>query len=125
MGSRPLGLLVSPLSFYLTSYLAASEADAVSNSLFESSAEIFPMRLRHYGMATAAASQWAFNFTISKLTPYMVNGLPNGRLFFVFAAINVLNSAFGFSLPEVSLPFLRLDFDLLTMPFSCLLFPSI
>jgi hypothetical protein len=31
----------------------------------------------------------------------VVNGLPNGKLFFVFAAINVLNSSFGFWLPEV------------------------
>ncbi|KAL7416371.1 sugar transporter [Mrakia frigida] len=62
--------------------------------------EIFPMRLRHYGMAVAAASQWAFNFTLTKITPYLVLALPNGRLFFMFAGINVLVAAFGFWLPE-------------------------
>lgn len=40
-------------------------------------------------MATAAASQWAFNYVLSKITPYLVTGLPNGKLFFLFGAINV------------------------------------
>ncbi|KAL7410405.1 putative high-affinity glucose transporter of the major facilitator superfamily [Mrakia frigida] len=62
--------------------------------------EIFPMRLRHYGMAVAASTQWAFNFTMSKITPYLINGLPNGKIFILFACINVLSSAFGFWLPE-------------------------
>ncbi|KAL7412364.1 putative high-affinity glucose transporter of the major facilitator superfamily [Mrakia frigida] len=62
--------------------------------------EIFPMRLRHYGMAVAAATQWAFNFTLTKITPYLVLDLPNGKLFFMFAGVNVLSAAFGFWLPE-------------------------
>ncbi|KAK4706068.1 hypothetical protein P7C70_g131, partial [Phenoliferia sp. Uapishka_3] len=42
------------------------------------------------------------SFCITKITPTLVNNLPNGRLFFLFAAINVLGAAFGFWLPETA-----------------------
>ncbi|KAM0746263.1 putative high-affinity glucose transporter of the major facilitator superfamily [Meredithblackwellia eburnea MCA 4105] len=64
--------------------------------------EIFPMRLRPYGMGVASSTQWIFNFCITKITPTLVIKLPNGRLFFLFAAMNVVSSAFGFWLPETA-----------------------
>ncbi|KAL8277929.1 hypothetical protein RQP46_009748 [Phenoliferia psychrophenolica] len=65
-------------------------------------AEIFPMRLRPYGMGVASSTQWIFNFCITKITPTLVLNLPNGRLFFLFAAMNVASGCFGFWLPETA-----------------------
>ena len=50
--------------------------------------DIFPTRTRHFGLATASASQWLFNFVLSKITPTLVTDL-NYKLFFMFATINI------------------------------------
>jgi hypothetical protein len=47
------------------------------------------------------------NWHVSRALAVVI-GLPNGKLFFVFAAINVLNSCFGFWLPEVRISSLSL-----------------
>lgn len=60
------------------------------------------MRIRHYGMSTAAATQWCFNFVLTKLTPYLIIGLPGGKVFILFACTNLLSAAFGFWVPETS-----------------------
>lgn len=51
-------------------------------------ADIFPTRTRHFGLATASASQWLFNFVLSKVTPSMVSAL-GFKLFLMFATINI------------------------------------
>ncbi|KAG8872262.1 hypothetical protein FRB97_007820 [Tulasnella sp. 331] len=62
--------------------------------------DIFPNRTRHYGLAVASASQWLFNFTISKVTPFMETGL-GYKLFITFATINILGMAtFAYLIPE-------------------------
>lgn len=53
--------------------------------------EIFSNRTRHYGLMTAAATQWLWNFVVSKCTPLMVIALPNGGMFFFFACINIIS----------------------------------
>ncbi|WOO76572.1 Quinate permease [Vanrija pseudolonga] len=53
--------------------------------------EIFSNRTRHYGLMTAAATQWLWNFVVSKCTPLMVIALPNGGMFFFFACINIVS----------------------------------
>lgn len=50
--------------------------------------DIFPTRTRHFGLATASASQWLFNFIVSKWTPAMKTAL-GYKLFFMFASINL------------------------------------
>ncbi|CED83916.1 sugar transporter [Phaffia rhodozyma] len=62
--------------------------------------EIFPTRVRAQGMSIAAATQWCFNFVLTKITPYLVLDLPNGKIFFLFACTNLLSAAFGFWIPE-------------------------
>ena len=76
--------------------------------------EIFNNRTRHYGLMTAAATQWAWNFGVTKATPLMVIKLPHGGIvrfeyviiahtcpqFFFFAAINMISTALCFLLPE-------------------------
>ncbi|ORY31956.1 sugar transporter [Naematelia encephala] len=63
-------------------------------------AEIFNNRTRHYGLMTAAATQWLWNFAVSKCTPLMVIHLPHGGIFFFFAAINMISFSLALFLPE-------------------------
>jgi len=50
--------------------------------------EIFPTRTRHYGLATAAATQWLFNFVLSRISLTLEQKLV-AKLFFLFASINI------------------------------------
>ncbi|KAI0363814.1 general substrate transporter [Pilatotrama ljubarskyi] len=62
--------------------------------------DIFPTRTRHYGLATASASQWLFNFVLSKVTPDMVTDL-GYKIFLMFATINIGGMAtFALLIPE-------------------------
>ncbi|KAL7418954.1 hypothetical protein Q5752_006638 [Cryptotrichosporon argae] len=63
-------------------------------------AEIFNNRTRHYGLMTAAATQWLWNFAASKATPLMVIKMPHGGMFFFFAAINIISFSLTLLLPE-------------------------
>ncbi len=45
--------------------------------------EIFPTRLRSYGVGLAAATQWLFNFTITEVTPNAINHI-KWRTFLMF-----------------------------------------
>ncbi|KAF8649919.1 hypothetical protein AX16_005476 [Volvariella volvacea WC 439] len=51
-------------------------------------ADIFPTRTRHYGLALASASQWLWNFVVSKVTPQMKTAL-GYKLFIMFATVNI------------------------------------
>ncbi|KAL1940960.1 hypothetical protein VTO73DRAFT_7596 [Trametes versicolor] len=63
-------------------------------------ADIFPTRTRHYGLATASASQWLFNFVLSKVTPTLVTDL-GYKIFLMFATINIGGMAtFALLIPE-------------------------
>ncbi|KIP07751.1 hypothetical protein PHLGIDRAFT_105227 [Phlebiopsis gigantea 11061_1 CR5-6] len=62
--------------------------------------DIFPTRTRHFGLATASASQWFFNFIVSKWTPAIKTAL-GYKMFFMFAAINIGGMAvFSLLIPE-------------------------
>ncbi|EKM57341.1 uncharacterized protein PHACADRAFT_255054 [Phanerochaete carnosa HHB-10118-sp] len=62
--------------------------------------DIFPTRTRHYGLATASASQWFFNFIVSKWTPDMKTAL-GYKIFLMFATINIGGMAvFSLLIPE-------------------------
>ena len=50
--------------------------------------DIFPTRTRHYGLATASASQWFWNFIVSKWTPDIKTAL-GYKMFLMFATINI------------------------------------
>ena len=51
-------------------------------------ADIFPTRTRHYGLALASASQWLWNFVVTRVTPNMISAL-GWEIFIVFATINI------------------------------------
>lgn len=59
-------------------------------------ADIFPNRTRHYGLAFASASQWLWNFVVSKEFPAIQAKL-GWEIFVMFGAINV-GGMFVFSL---------------------------
>lgn len=58
--------------------------------------DIFPTRTRHYGLALASASQWLWNFVVSRVTPNIIAEL-GYKIFLMFAAINI-GAMFTFSL---------------------------
>ncbi|KAF9461704.1 general substrate transporter [Collybia nuda] len=62
--------------------------------------DIFPTRTRHYGLAFASASQWLWNFVVTKVTPDMVSDL-GYKLFIMFATVNVgAMGLFSLLIPE-------------------------
>ncbi|KAH6897734.1 sugar transporter [Coprinopsis sp. MPI-PUGE-AT-0042] len=62
--------------------------------------DIFPTRTRHYGLSTASASQWLWNFVISKITPLLLTAL-KWKIFMMFATINILAmGTFSALIPE-------------------------
>ncbi|KAJ6631874.1 general substrate transporter [Mycena sp. CBHHK59/15] len=64
------------------------------------SADIFPTRTRHYGLATASGSQWLWNFVVAKVTPNMIATL-RYKIFFMFATINIgAMATFSLLIPE-------------------------
>ena len=50
--------------------------------------DIFPTRTRHFGLALASASQWLWNFVVTRVTPNIVTAL-GYKIFFMFATINI------------------------------------
>ncbi|KAK5124608.1 hypothetical protein LTR85_001321 [Meristemomyces frigidus] len=57
--------------------------------------EIFPTRLRAYGVGLAATTQWLFNFVITKITPVAINSI-GWRTFLMFAIFCLAMSVFVF-----------------------------
>jgi hypothetical protein len=58
--------------------------------------DIFPTRTRHFGLSTASASQWLWNFVVSFVTPRMVAHL-GWKIFIMFATVNI-GAMFPFAL---------------------------
>ncbi|KAG6831039.1 hypothetical protein H0H87_006347 [Tephrocybe sp. NHM501043] len=62
--------------------------------------DIFPTRTRHFGLATASASQWLWNFVVSKVTPSMITEL-GFKIFLMFGTVNIgAMGLFAFFIPE-------------------------
>ncbi|KAF8982014.1 general substrate transporter [Cyathus striatus] len=62
--------------------------------------DIFPTRTRHYGLALASASQWLWNFVVSKVTPDMISDL-GYKVFLMFATVNIIGmGGFALLIPE-------------------------
>ncbi|KAF2814490.1 quinate permease [Mytilinidion resinicola] len=57
--------------------------------------EIFPTRLRAYGVGMGAATQWLFNFVITKITPEAVNHI-GWRTFLMFGIFCMSMGIFAF-----------------------------
>ncbi|KAI8154487.1 Quinate permease [Colletotrichum sp. SAR 10_70] len=57
--------------------------------------EIFPTHLRSYGVAFAAATQWLFNFIVTRVTPQIIYGI-GWKTFIIFAVFCLAMSVFTF-----------------------------
>ncbi|RDW65252.1 hypothetical protein BP5796_09944 [Coleophoma crateriformis] len=57
--------------------------------------EIFPTRLRSYGVGLGAATQWLFNFCITEITPNAINAI-GWRTFLMFGIFCAANGTFVF-----------------------------
>lgn len=64
--------------------------------------EIFPTRIREFGIAIGAAAQWLFNFMLSQITPHAVKNL-GWKTFLMFSIFNYALVVYAFFvLKEVS-----------------------
>jgi MFS family permease len=57
--------------------------------------EIFPTRLRAYGVGMGAATQWLFNFVITKITPEAINHI-GWKTFLMFGIFCLCMGIFAF-----------------------------
>lgn len=57
--------------------------------------EIFPNRIREYGVTSALATQWAFNYCISRVVPIGIENI-KWKMFIIFAIFNYCNVVFCF-----------------------------
>jgi hypothetical protein len=57
--------------------------------------EIFPTRLRSYGVGLGASTQWLFSFCVTEFTPSAVSNL-GWKTFIMFGCFCCANSAFAF-----------------------------
>ncbi|ETS84102.1 hypothetical protein PFICI_02127 [Pestalotiopsis fici W106-1] len=61
--------------------------------------EIFPTRIRDYGMGIGAANIWLWNFVVSKITPISILHI-GWRTWMVFGTLNAVAAIFAWLLPE-------------------------
>ncbi|KAI4865677.1 general substrate transporter [Hypoxylon rubiginosum] len=61
--------------------------------------EIFPVRIRDYGMAIGAANIWLWNFVVSKITPIAILQI-GWKTWLIFAACNIAAALLTCLLPE-------------------------
>lgn len=74
--------------------------------------QIFPTRLRPYGVGLAASTQWLFNFVVTEFTPSAVASI-GWRVFVMFGVFCTANSVFAFFLMKETKGRSLEDMDLL------------
>ncbi|MCZ9346975.1 MFS transporter, partial [Streptomyces sp. TRM76130] len=67
---------------------------AISPVTWLTLSEIFPMRMRAFGMGVAAVVLWLTNFVIGLVFPSLVAGVGISATFFLFVALGVAAIAF-------------------------------
>lgn len=78
----------------MTVTFLAFQQGAISPVTWLMLSEIFPMRMRAFGMGVAAVVLWLTNFVIGLVFPSLVDGVGISNTFFVFAVLGVLAIAF-------------------------------
>ncbi|KAF5489847.1 Quinate permease [Colletotrichum siamense] len=96
------GLWMSAMMFILAAVLAThppEDSKVVSSASIAIpwiyAGEIFPTHLRSYGVAFAAATQWLFNFIVTRVTPQIIYGI-GWKTFIIFAVFCLVMSIFTF-----------------------------
>ncbi|HWM35520.1 MAG TPA: sugar porter family MFS transporter [Streptomyces sp.] len=78
----------------MTVTFLAFQQGAISPVTWLMLAELFPLRMRAFGMGVAAVVLWLTNFAIGLVFPSLVSGVGVSATFFVFVAFGVLAIAF-------------------------------
>lgn len=78
----------------MTVMFLAFQQGAISPVTWLMLSEIFPMRMRGFGMGVAAVVLWLTNFVIGLVFPSLVSGIGISHTFFLFVAAGVLSLAF-------------------------------
>ncbi|KAI1075420.1 general substrate transporter [Whalleya microplaca] len=61
--------------------------------------EIFPTRIRDYGMAVGAANIWLWNFVVNKITPIGILHI-GWKMWMIYGTLNIAGAIFALALPE-------------------------
>ncbi|ADI03920.1 sugar transporter [Streptomyces bingchenggensis BCW-1] len=78
----------------MTVTFLAFQQGAISPVTWLMLSEIFPMRLRGFGMGVAAVVLWLTNFVIGLVFPSLVSGIGVSNTFFLFVVAGVFSFAF-------------------------------
>lgn len=78
----------------MTVTFLAFQQGAISPVTWLMLSEIFPMRMRGFGMGVAAVVLWLTNFTIGLVFPSLVDGIGVSNTFFLFVVAGVCSLAF-------------------------------
>lgn len=78
----------------MTVTFLAFQQGAISPVTWLMLSEIFPMRMRGFGMGVAAVVLWLTNFLIGLVFPSLVSGIGVSHTFFLFVVAGVLSLAF-------------------------------
>ncbi|MEU0170094.1 sugar porter family MFS transporter [Streptomyces iakyrus] len=78
----------------MTVTFLAFQQGAISPVTWLMLSEIFPMRMRGFGMGVVAVVLWLTNFVIGLVFPSLVSGIGISNTFFLFVAAGVLSLAF-------------------------------
>ncbi|GGQ90596.1 sugar porter family MFS transporter [Streptomyces asoensis] len=90
----PTGDARAYLVLAMTVTFLAFQQGAISPVTWLMLSEIFPMRMRAFGMGMAAVVLWLTNFAIGLAFPSLVDGVGVSNTFFLFAVLGVLAIAF-------------------------------
>ncbi|CAL9338592.1 Major myo-inositol transporter IolT [Streptomyces sp. enrichment culture] len=78
----------------MTVTFLAFQQGAISPVTWLMLSEIFPMRMRGFGMGVAAVVLWLTNFVIGLVFPSLVSGMSISSTFFLFVALGLLSLTF-------------------------------
>ncbi|MEV5438453.1 sugar porter family MFS transporter [Streptomyces sp. NPDC052682] len=78
----------------MTVTFLAFQQGAISPVTWLMLSEIFPMRMRGFGMGVAAVVLWLTNFVIGLVFPSLVSGIGISSTFFLFVAVGLVSLAF-------------------------------
>lgn len=85
----------------MTVTFLAFQQGAISPVTWLMLSEIFPMRMRGFGMGVAAVVLWLTNFAIGLVFPSLVSGIGISTTFFLFVGAGILSLVFvRFRVPE-------------------------
>lgn len=78
----------------MTVMFLAFQQGAISPVTWLMLSEIFPLKMRGFGLGIAAFALWITNFTIGLVFPVLVDAVGVSNTFFVFVALGLMSVTF-------------------------------